>query len=147
MENNNDWNEELKNLSSTLHSIKKNDMLKPPAGYFDALPSQIQDKINKKKEIKSAWSRLLRPSLLVPSFAVASCFAIMIYFNVKRQINPEPLSADDINQSDYVYNIDQSLIVEALDAKVFENENTSAEEIDYLLESNIDVSEIESQLE
>ena len=139
MENNNDWNEELKNLSSTLHSIKKNDMLKPPAGYFDALPSQIQDRINKKKELKSAWSRLLRPSLLVPSFAVASCFAIMIYFNVKRQINPEPLSADDINQSDYVYNIDQSLIVEALDAKVFENENTSADEIDYLLESNIDV--------
>lgn len=147
MENNNDWNEELKSLSSTLPKINKGEILQAPAGYFDALPSKIQDRINQKNELKSAWSRLLRPSILVPSFTIATCFAIMIYFNVTRQINPAPLTADDINQSDYAYTIDQSLIVEALDAKVFESENTEADEINYLLETNIDISEIESQLE
>lgn len=142
MENHNDFNEELKHIGPTLSKMDKRNVFEAPEGYFEKLPWAIQEKLKAGPVQPSVWHRVLRPAILAPSLAIASCFAIMIYFNTTRNISIEPLTADDITESSYMYDIDPALMAEMVDHALPDNSNEQSDEIDYLLNNGFDISQI-----
>ena len=141
-------NDDLKNAPGLREMDRKNPFI-VPEGYFETLSSRIQDKINAPQS-KSVWDKLFQP-LQRPTFAYASITIAMlicagVYFNQKqnripaKQIADATINADDIYDSDLIYDYDENTL-----AELYTNSNkqqTSTETEDYLIDANADESDL-----
>jgi len=113
-------NDELKD-APLLRSLQQVDFYKAPEGYFDALSTEIQNKISQGDAPKTGTVNIWKPLFAIAGVVIV---ALMIgYFTKeagnteKRQVAEmeESLSCDDLLESNYYLEIEESLIAEAVE--------------------------------
>lgn len=137
--------EELKEEAPILISIPKYNPFEVPAGYFDELPSIIQEKAATREKdtlsLKEWIIQLLKPNFVFP-VAVIIIIAIAAIHVVDKQ---QPLKKDftaDFSLEDQLYAIDESLLVDLL-SKNDSKKDIAQSSIDdristYLIDNNVD---------
>lgn len=146
--------EDLRDLAPTLSKIEKHNPFKVPKGYFDSLPTIIQNRcieIEKGKPIRGLWLQniftpviqkltLLNPKIAIPVSTAIVIIIVGIYFftslpsSLQIEDNASLLSFNQLSgeeiasvlESDNGYSIDEYLIVEALLDKEKEEEEYAA---------------------
>jgi hypothetical protein len=127
---------------------------KVPEGYFDSLPTIIQQRIIDEKKKRVNWGEILDGIFFRPKYAlVLASVAILIVFSVKyfnRPISVQPMvaeiSASDIGNSTYLADMDESLLANAVAAQTATGEEKDASLENYLIENNIDISQLTEHL-
>jgi hypothetical protein len=152
MKNNEIEDQELSQMAPFLSKIEKRNSFDVPPGYFDALPSIIQEAcIQSRKEsiLLRLQVYILRPRMLV-SFCVLLVFAFFVYRylpkNSTQNLAMTNISASDISETDLLISMDESILIESLPDIEFETQNTKTEIEDYLIDNNIDLSGIAGSL-
>ncbi|MCE3278551.1 MAG: hypothetical protein K0S44_742 [Bacteroidetes bacterium] len=134
--------EELKNEAPLLSSIPKYNPFITPKGYFDELPSSVQEKCLITTSGYSFFEIL--KLIFRPNFAIPVVLVIVLAFTAIRYIDNDPIEkvvAQELNIDDHLLNIDESVIIEALaSASTKEMEMDPENELikDYLLDNNIE---------
>lgn len=134
--------EELKTEAPLLSNIPKYNPFEIPAGYFDELPTIIQQKCTTASELPLfEWLKMFfRPNFSIPVLTVLLiAFAGIHYLNNSTE-KTDPV-AEVINIDEQLQNIDETTIIEALAvASASESdadpENESIKE--YLMDNHID---------
>lgn len=152
MKNNDYIDDELKD-APLLKSMSGETPFRAPAGYFDSLPTLISEKISAQNS-KPWWSIFIQ-NIFQPKYVVAACvFGVavisgVVYFNQPENIKDIEiiLSYEDVSNSAYMDDLDESLLVEELS----KYDNTSYDEQskdieNYLIDSQTDISLIENEL-
>jgi hypothetical protein len=156
--------ESLKNEAPLLHSIVKDSPFSVPENYFDSLPSEIIEKCRTGVAPKK-WGEGILSILLGYKWKVlctVTCLTALCFFVIK--INNRPISYEAIAQ-----NIPDSLIVQHLDNNITyinestledlqddesnissvknNSDSTNADQdiIAYLIDHNVNVSDIETE--
>ena len=114
-----------------------------PDGYFHRLPIEVSDRITSGARVPSYRPFPRLASLALASIIIAAC----VLFIVKVQhYNPtrSQITLEDIRKSNYLYAIDEDLIVDAYMNVEKTSTNESIEQ--YLIDNNIDISQIEKAL-
>ncbi len=151
--------EDLKKLAPLLFSLKKENPYKVPNGYFDELPSIIQEKIIEDILVPdSLWARISK-AIFRPQFAWSSLsIATLIFIGglvFKSEYKPEQISSQDIAEVIYHQEIDNMNETDLIDAMPEEKVNTIKTEtnskeheaiMEYLLDNKIEEAEIVDQL-
>jgi hypothetical protein len=127
---------------------------KVPEGYFDSLPTIIQQLIIDEKKKRISWGEIVDGIFFRPKFALAlASVAMLIVFSVKyfnRPISVQPvvaeISASDISGSTYFAEIDETLLAEAVAMHIATDEQKETSLEDYLIENNIDISQLTEHL-
>ncbi|MFH1319143.1 MAG: hypothetical protein ABII90_00620 [Bacteroidota bacterium] len=160
-------NEDLKDLSPTLSKIEKHNPFKIPKGYFDSLPTIIQNRcieIEKGKPIRGLWLQniftpviqkltLLNLKIAIPvSTAIVIIIAGIYFFtslttslqieNGASLLSFNQLSGEEIAsvlENDNGYYIDEYLIIEALLDKEMEEEENAASNPDNIDDSSDEI--------
>jgi hypothetical protein len=134
--------EELKNEAPLLNSIPKYNPFEIPKGYFDELPSSIQEKCISTTSGFSFFETL--KLVFRPNFAIPVVLVIVLAFTAIRYIDNDPIEkvvAEELNIDDHLLNIDESVIIEALASASTKEMDTNPENElikDYLLDNNIE---------
>ena len=136
-----------------LSSIPKKNNFSVPTDYFEFLPEQIMNKVQKKKKKKKKEIYFLfRPVIAIPSLAVLSGIIVLLFFFYNKETNSANnilLSENEVQNvinNPELYNIDEASITEEYLAanisseSVNEESTTSEEEIKSYLEENSDVA-------
>ena len=153
--------EEIKVEAPILSSVPKYNPFDVPVGYFDELPTIVQQRCTSTSSKNNVleWLRLL----IKPNFAIPVLIVVAIAFAGIKYIhntNVEKIStplAEEISIDDALQNIDESTIVEALTAEnisldattISSSEVSTKEESEiknYLLENNIDEQNLNTEL-
>ena len=156
--------ESLKKNSPLLHSISRENPFSVPEGYFDSLPSEIIEKCRREVQPKK-WGEGFFTTLLGYKWkllTVTCCAAVICFFTLR--LNNRPASYEAMAQA-----IPDSLIVQHLDnnityisessledldepesgissvKSVSDSTNTDQEIIAYLIDNNVNVSDIENE--
>jgi hypothetical protein len=143
--------EELRIDAPFLSNIPIYNPFDVPAGYFDELPSVIQKKCgeNNSKSTWLEWIRMVfRPNFAIPVLSVLLiAFAAIYYIENKGTPVDKPI-AEEINVDEELQNIDESTIVDALADAGYEssNENENEKIKTYLIENNVDETNINYEL-
>jgi hypothetical protein len=137
-------NEELKD-APLLRSLQSADPYKAPEGYFDALSSEIQHKISSGEQRRTVSVKIWKPVFAIVSVLV---IALMIGYFKKDAGNTEkmqvaaleePISCDDLLESNYYLEIDEQLIAEAMEdaesTSLITDTLSDREMEDYLIQS------------
>lgn len=106
-----------------------------PDGYFEQLPSGIQSRIHRKR---SVWADI-RTLLLKPQYSlafIAVCAAVLITVRHHPASRPEV----PVEQSSYLHEIDEDLMIESLPADTKTDTQSSIE--DYLIENHINIHQL-----
>jgi hypothetical protein len=149
--------EELKKLAPTLSSLKKENHFSVPSTYFDEFPMRVKSRIDEQENASKSFSFgwLFNFKVLAP---VGTCIVLilagMFFYNPTQSIELEELTADEIEASFDYYgypSIDNELIAELYPTEYGEDsstgiELTEEEIIDYLLDENVDVSQLYYEL-
>lgn len=124
-----------------------------PENYFEGLPVQIQEKINgnSSKHYWKDWiAILLRPqvSLAFASLLVLLWFAFKLQDKKAIEIPELIITVDEFSDSEYLQDYDESTIIDLLATQQEINPSNSIPDsyIQYLLDNNIDISQIENSL-
>ncbi len=145
--------EEIHTEAPILASILKYHPFEVPKDYFDYLPTRVQQTVLDKKENTTIieWFMLL----VKPRFAVPVLCTILIAFAGINFMNKNAEAAktevaEEITTEEQLYNIDESAIIESMDANQ-SNENTTVANPettiqDYLLDNNIDENNLKNEL-
>jgi len=124
-----------------------------PADYFEGLPMIINEKIlasKQKSKLIDLLSVFSRPQLAI-SFA---SLAILIWFSISTRM-PERLALNDarysieqLNESEYLEYIDEYTIIELLASQPEVQSSALSNDpyVQYLLDHDIDISQIENSL-
>lgn len=119
-----------------------------PDGYFEKLPGKISDRIVINRTGSHGWlASLLRPKIAIPAvFAVVLLIAGIYFYSIKSVTykSSSEISANDIENSGYIFRMDEELFVDALEDGSGNSKDESFEE--YLIDNNIDLSQIENRL-
>jgi hypothetical protein len=136
-----------------LERINKENPFQVPENYFESLPSAVREKIagNKKKNIFEDWISISwNPKY---AFAAAAIIIVVIlginYLNRNIPLNKSEnfVTNEEIQSSAYLADLDESVLIEQLEEQSMNsqvNEDNSIEQ--YLIENNIDVSQIADHL-
>ena len=152
--------EELKKMAPTLSSLKKENHFSVPGNYFDEFPMKLKSRIDEQagtsKNFSFAW--LFSYKILAP---IGTCIVIILagffFYNPSQSIAIEELTAEEIIQSIEYYgyhNVDDELLAELYYSDEAEDtqrnattdEFTEEELIDYLLDQNIDETQLYYEL-
>ena len=152
LQNRIDDEEEIKAFAPTLLSIDKYNPFEVPKDYFEKLPTIIQERVVESKEKSTIvdwlfW--LLKPRLSVSLTLVLFISIVGVYYinknNVKNIESMEELSLEDnlyyINENDIL----EHLTADATTENISISEDDSSIE-DYLLDNNIDESNLSNEL-
>ncbi len=120
-----------------------------PEGYFEKLPIQIADRISTsaKPSIPSFIANLKRPRFAIPiGFASLVLIALVVLFSQKKlSVQPEKeISYDELENSSYFDSFDEDLLLGMVPIQNTEAADDSLEQ--YLLDNNIEISQIENEL-
>jgi len=150
--------DELKKMAPTLSSLKKGNHFSVPQDYFDEFPINLKNRIDEQESTSTKFSLawLFNYQVLAP---ISSLIVIMIlgliYGTPEKSVELEDLSANEIELSLEYYgypSIDDEILAELYTEESNNIESISKEElseeeiIDYLLEENVDVSQIYFEL-
>ncbi len=129
--------EELKNIAPHLSKLPKKDGFTVPEGYFDDLPSIVQDRVIAQAKTKS---RTLSPVWVFSTLGVASVLCVLFFLGkspeVQNSITEQEASAyvnENIEQE-----FDETLLADELitsDNKTFTSDENLEE---YILNQDID---------
>lgn len=162
----NDWMKE----APLLASLNRQHPFKVPDGYFEELPVEIENKIsfgNHPFQVNENYFEQLhqnilsatvgepkpqakviklRPSLIVIT-AIAACLIIFALFYFKSDSGKiETAFNEEWTEENILAQVDESTLIEMISASSETTSNDSAEEIEqYLLDNNIDLTEITSE--
>jgi hypothetical protein len=144
--------EELKMEAPFLSNIPKYNPFDVPAGYFDDLPTLIQQKCTNSSS-QFSWrewfAMIFRPNFAIPVLSVILiAFAGIYYMEHDKKQTVQPF-AEEINVDEQLQNIDESTIIDALTAQVSTestNENENEKIMNYLLDNNVDETNFNSEL-
>jgi len=114
-----------------------------PDGYFHRLPIEVSDRISSGARVPSFRPYPRLAAIALASIIIAAC----VLFIVKVQnYNPTStqITLEDIRKSNYLYAIDEDLIVDAYMNVEKTITNESIEQ--YLIDNNIDITQLEKAL-
>ena len=149
-------NEVMKNISELPDFAKSSSVnpFKVPENYFEKLPIEIQDRISKKEnsgiitKVEEWLAQLLQPKFSLSLItALVVVFLSVKFFTKTKYINQQMaygISADELSASNYLDEIDESLLVESLDKLPAKTDEEKSIE-DYLINNHIDLSEISNE--
>ena len=140
---------EFKNIGRSLKNAGNSNPFSTPHGYFEALPTRVQEYCQPKVEQheSSGIVRVLKAQLaLVAGFCFLAVMSYWGYYLVNPSFNaPEVTSTDYVDiVSKHVAEFDEAQLVEAVEAmepiNVYDSikKDVSDEMIQYLLEENVD---------
>jgi hypothetical protein len=144
--------EEIKNEAPVLSNIPKYNPFDVPAGYFDELPSLVQQKCNYIKTtppIPSWLLMLFRPRVAIPVICLMIIAFTGIHYLNNNNENGKNMYAEETSLDEQLMNIDESTLVEALaSASTDEAESDPEKETikEYLMDNNIDESNLNNEL-
>jgi disulfide oxidoreductase YuzD len=143
--------EELNIQAPILSNIPKYNPFDVPVGYFDELPTLIQQKcINRpaKFEWREWLAAIIKPNFAIPVLSVLLIASAAIYYTEKNEKQIEKPVAEEINIDEQLQNIDESTIIDALAETNNEsiNENDNEKIMNYLLENNVDETNLNNEL-
>ncbi|MEO8148466.1 MAG: hypothetical protein ABI723_12550 [Bacteroidia bacterium] len=159
---NNDFkydDDELRKDAPKLFGMEKKNPFEVPDGFFDSFSSKIQDKIAAEKK-QSVWSliyqNITRPKVAIPVLASVCIIVVGIKFlytpgSINRN-DEVAITYNDLSQSAYLDDIDESVLTDALNQTTSTVNSDSKTESDsyrienYLIENNIDVTDLENEL-
>ena len=129
--------EELKNISPHLNQLPKKDAFKVPEGYFDDLPSRIQDRVIAQTKTRS---RNFAPVWIFSTLGVASVLCVLFFLSKSPE---ETTSITKQEASAYVNeNLEQEFDETLLADELITSDNktlTSEENLEeYILNQDID---------
>ena len=141
-------NDELKSFPEL--SIRSHrEPFEAPEGYFDQLSSHIQDRISKENK-KTSPIFFLRPVTIVTCLVILLVVSgTYIYFNQKNTKTELAVTYDDILESEYYNEIDESTLCEAIppiSTTATNSVNKDDKSIDEYLITNADESLISNSL-
>lgn len=117
-----------------------------PDGYFEKLPEMVSSKITSRK--KSIFISLWRPRFTIPvAIAMLLIAAGLFYFSKMQptENNQQRLTADELNNSTYLFSIDEDVIIDVLANQKVVSKNDDVFE-QYLIDNNIEISQLEQAL-
>lgn len=126
--------EELKNIAPHLSQLPKKDAFTAPEGYFDDLPSMIQDRVIAQSKTKS---RVLSPKWAFGSFGLAAVLCLVFFLGQ----SPDETVVSKQEATAYVNeNIEQEFDETLLADELTTSEISTSEENleDYILNQDID---------
>jgi hypothetical protein len=147
--------DELKD-APLLKSISRENPFKVPDGYFDSFPTLISEKIAAQNS-KPGWAIFLQ-NVFQPKYVVAmSVFAIVLtsgifYFNQHPKLSNEEilLSYDDLNNSNYIEQIDEMDLIDAYSSvsysEAYKSGENNSDIENYLIDNQTDNALIENEL-
>ena len=146
---------DLKKIAPILFSLKKENLYKVPDGYFDELPTIIQDRIiDDILILPSVWA-WFKNIVLKPQFAFGS-ISILILTLIgwlvfdNTEYHQAMLTSQDIAEVIYhqeIENLDEDVLIEAIPEENISNSaNNQDLIIEYLIDNNIDENEIVNEL-
>ena len=143
--------EEIKAIAPLLLAIPKYNPFEIPAGYFDELPGIIQKRCVETKPSFSIIDWLLfnvKSRIAIPAFATIVFAIIAIYITNKNTGFPTTQLADEISIEEQLYDIDETTIIDAVtdDANDLNQNNTSENIENYLIDNNVDEGNLEYEL-
>ena len=131
--------EELKNIAPHLSQLQKKDAFTAPEGYFDDLPSMIQDRVVAQSKTKS---RVFSPAWTFGSLGLAAVLCLV--FLIGKSPDEKAITKQEV--ATYVNeNIDQEFD-ETLLAEELTTSNTEIKSNDENLEEYILNQDIDEQL-
>ena len=126
-----------------------------PDGYFEKLPQEINNIILSEEKRKFSWKSLLqnilRPVTLVPAFllvlVVLSSYLFFTRTTVIDLTAHAQNESDELNPAMVIQQLDESTLIQVL-AEENDNESSATEQSyeDYLIDNDIDISQIEKKL-
>jgi hypothetical protein len=114
--------EELRSEAPLLSSIPKYNPYEIPAGYFDDLPSRVQEQCKVSSQLVfSEWIRMIfRPGFAFPVLTVILVAFAAIHYTGQQQ--EEILVAEEISIDEQLQTIDEATIIDALASSSSANE-------------------------
>ena len=124
-----------------------------PEGYFESLPSTIQQRISDTRNRNTIGNRIafiFRPQLSLATAALVIIIIAGILYITRPTVVTAPdnfLSCEEVKNSSYLGDIDESMVIEVLEQQQKSNtvkEDNSLEQ--YLIDNDIDISQLENRL-
>ena len=136
--------EELKNIAPHLSQLPKKDVFTAPEGYFDDLPSMIQDRVIAQSKTKS---RVFSPAWTFGSLGLATVLCLIFFLGQ----SPDETTVSRQEATAYVNeNIDQefdeTLLAEALTTSENKLSNSEANIEEYILNQDIDENLLKEEI-
>jgi hypothetical protein len=132
--------EEFDNENSLPENLKGKNPFEVPETYFEKLHASVHDKIIRKKS--PSWKKIFRPAFAIPALILVA--ALIFFFQKFSEKNIVELCADDLKNSSFLMNVEEYILMDYIAAQ---EENHSDYNIkQYLIENNIDITEIENEL-
>lgn len=98
------------NDAAHLSKLSRKPFLNAPDGYFESLPDQLHKKIAAANEHTSVLR--FKPVAIGISFMIAAVITVALIFRTNEQIQPKTvLSYDDLVNSGYIYDYDESVLI------------------------------------
>ena len=143
--------EKVMNSINSLPDFEKQSVVQPfevPANYFEGLPSIINDKIisGNEKSI-SIWKWIFNPArTVIAALSITLIAGSYFYFNRTQsiEINNTTCTVEEISESPYLQSLSDNDLIDFLAAQ--QDENTIDEYDQYLLDNDIDISQLEKSL-
>ena len=117
-----------------------------PEGYFEKLPYAIRERLPAGRERRPV--RLLRPA-----FGLSLAAVCLLLFLLIRPGNREPgaagsdLSYEDLSASGYLGELDEDVLIHALEAGTAESiQHPDADIEEYLIENHVDLDQLTNEL-
>ena len=119
-----------------LRKIKKQEVYQAPDGYFDALGSQLSDRIGQPRKY---GVRFLKPALITGFFAVILAGVLLFWQRPETQLLEVP-DYTMLIESGYVYELDESLLTAEF-STMFHDAPAEADALeDYLIDQTDETS-------
>ncbi len=128
-------------LSETNHlqSLSRKEPFQAPNGYFDSLTSKIQDKLNQDQNLVNSTVKAKRPVFII-AILLTVCISAGISFYMINSNKPHPneiaCTYDDMIESGYYSEFDESALSEKYLACQPVNENEDKAIEDYLINNS-----------
>jgi len=156
-DNRNEIKAELEAIAPTLSKIKRDNPFEVPEGYFENLPRLVSDRIKEHSTSHTVPIRTLvvRWTAIAASIALIAAVAFVLNNNTAPTVNTDLalLDAEEIAEalvSDGAYAVDEEDLVEMLieedEFYAGDEESSSDDIIDYLIDNDIDLSTIINEL-
>jgi hypothetical protein len=145
--------EEIRLEAPFLSGIPKYNPFEVPVGYFDGLPTMVQERCpgkNKQQNSLMDWLILLiKPNFALPVITVIVIAFLGIHYSNLNSVKPTNPIAEEVSVDDQLRNIDENTIVDALTADsetetVTDKDNEHIK--DYLIENDVEEQNLNSEL-
>jgi len=139
---------DIKNENIKIKGVKKDNYFKVPEGYFENFPERINKRIAGQKKLSPRRQFFLQPQIRIAAAAVVVLVLFLTLFDRNILVNDKDYEIEEIINM-YTVDIDENLILSfiAEETNLYNEEESSDELIEYLLDEGIGINEILNALE